>query len=319
MPRRSKEETFRIISVALAIVEEAGAVPLGDVAARVGVSRAVLYEMLEPVLYHEFATTDGDLVSKADAFLLDEDDCLRVTEDNWLRSLAAEPPAFDTALRLFVAGTVYRSLSSAASPNLERALRKLEQTIAADVIVAIDSPPLLPVVETANRAERTLLIRYVGDRGEARDRTIEPWLVFSNWGRWYVHGRDLADGIAKWFRVDRIASAELGPDHFAPPPDVPIPDWFDIGGEETVTVRLPTEAVDTLPTPRRIDALHEYGDGLVEATITVNGRQRLERLLVVLPADAEIVGPVECRTLRRDHAARLLAKYDAIEEQTTLR
>ena len=130
MPRRSKEETFRIISAALAVVEEAGAVSLAEVAARINVSRDALHEMLEPVLYHEFATSDGDLVSKVDAFLLDENDILRVSEDNWLRSLASDTPDFDLALRLFVAGTVYRSLSSASSPNLERALQKLEQTIA---------------------------------------------------------------------------------------------------------------------------------------------------------------------------------------------
>ncbi len=122
-------------------------------------------------------------------------------------------------------------------------------------MVAIDSPPHLPVAKQANSLGRTLAIRYVNDRGEAGDRTIEPWLVFSNWGRWYVHGRDLGDGRAKWFRVDRIVSAELGTAQFDPPPDIEIPDWFDLGGEETVTLRLSADAVDALPTPRRIDAL----------------------------------------------------------------
>ncbi|MDP9331863.1 MAG: WYL domain-containing protein, partial [Actinomycetota bacterium] len=291
MPRRSKEETFRIISAALAIIEEGGSVLLAQVAERVGVTRDALHEMLEPVLYHEFSTTEGDLVSKVGAFLLDADDYLHVTEDNWLRSLASEPPDFDTALRLFVAGTVYRSLSSEPAPNLDRALRKLEQTIAADVIVAIDSPPHLGVVERASSLLRTLRIRYVNDRGEARDRTIEPWLVFSNWGRWYVRARDLENGDAKWFRVDRIVSAELGATQFEPPPDTAIPDWFDLGGEETVTLRLSADAVDALPTPRRVDALANCGDGMVEATVTVHGRQRLERLLVTIPATADVVAP----------------------------
>ncbi len=319
MPRRSKEETFRIIAAALGIVEETGATTLTELALRVGVGRDALREMLEPVLFHEFATTGGDLVSKADAFYLDENDRLGVSDDNWLRSLAAQPPGFDTALRLFVAGTVYRSLSSAPAPHLDQALGKLEQTVAADVVVAIDSPTYLSIVERANSLCRTLHIRYVNDRGEARDRTIEPWLVFSNWGRWYVNGRDLDGGAAKWFRVDRIVSAELGSAQFEPPPDIEIPDWFDLGGEETVTLRLPADLVDALPTPRRIDSISDCGDGIVEVTVTVNGCQRLERLLVVMPAEAEVVGPEECRTLRRDHAAQLLAKYDATEEQTTLR
>src|SRR5437899_1405517 len=84
----------------------------------------------------------------------------------------------------------------------------------------------LGIVERASRQRRTLDIRYVNDRGEARDRTIEPWFVFSNWGRWYVQGRDIGDVAAKWFRVDRIVSAELGASQFEPPPDTEIPDWF---------------------------------------------------------------------------------------------
>ena len=312
MPRRSKEETFRIISAALAIAEETGEMPLARVAELVGVSRDALYEMLEPVLYHEFQTTDGELVSKVNAFLLDEHDCIRVTEDNWLRSLASTAPDFEIALRLFVAGTVYRSLSSAPAPNLERVLRKLEQTVAADIVVAIDSPPQLETVQRAHTLLRTLHIRYVNDRGEAGDRPTEPWLVFSNWGRWSVQARDLGDGATKWFRVDRIVSAELGTAHFDPPPPTGIPDWFDLGSEETVTLRLPAEAVDNLPTPRRIDALQECDNGFVEVTVTVHGRQRLERLLLVAPPEAEIVAPVELRALRHEHAARLLAAYDNI-------
>ena len=236
-----------------------------------------------------------------------------MTDDNWLRSLASAQPDFDTALRLFVAGTVYRSLSAAPAPNLDKALTKLERTVAADVVVAIDAPPHLSVVERANSLGRTLHIRYVNDRGEARDRTIEPWLVFNNWGRWYVQGRDLDDvasADAKWFRVDRIVTAELGTTEFTPPPDTEIPEWFDLGGEETVTLRLPADAVDALPTPRRIDAQTDCGDGTVELTVTVNGRQRLERLLVVIPATAQIVAPPEYRAVRHDHAARILANYD---------
>ena len=42
------------------------------------------------------------------------------------------------------------------------------------LIVAIDAPPHLSVVERANRLGRTLHIRYVNDRGEVRDRTPTP-------------------------------------------------------------------------------------------------------------------------------------------------
>ena len=120
----------------------------------------------------------------------------------------------------------------------------------------------------------------------------------------------------KWFRVDRIVSAEPGAASFEPPPDTEIPEWFDLGGEETVTLRLPADAVDALPTPRRIESLTDCGGGLVEVTVTVHGRQRLERLLVSIPATADVVAPAEHRTLRHDYAARLLAGYDGGEGPT---
>ena len=51
-------------------------------------------------------------------------------------------------------------------------------------------------------------------------------------------------------------------------------------------------------------------------TVTVHGRQRLERLLVTIPATADVVAPVEYRTLRHDYAARLLG-YDHVDSAPT--
>lgn len=309
MPRRSKDEVYRVITAVLAITEEAGAIALGDAAARVGVTRDELAAILEPVLYQEFRAEDGSLVSNTDAFLLDEGDTLRLTSDHWLRDLASDPPDLDTALRLLVAGSVMKSLSVASTPTLDRALLKLEQVVAADVLVALDAPECLAVVDRANRLSRNVRCRYVNDRGEARDREIEPWFVFSKWGRWYVHGRDAGADQVKWFRVDRMAGAEITDHRFTPAGAVAIPEWFELPAEPPVTLRVARAAVDNLPTPHRIDALTLLPDGRAEVTVTVHGRQRLEHLLVVLPPGAEVVDPVELGEVRRAHAARLLAAY----------
>jgi predicted DNA-binding transcriptional regulator YafY len=266
--------------------------------------------MLEPVLYYEFRTYEG-IVGKAAAFLVDEHDWLTVDHEHWLRDLAATPPGPETALRLLVAGTVVKSVALGPTPALDSALRKLEREVAADVVVALDSPECLPVVEDAYRNCRTLRCRYVNDRGDARDREIEPWFVFSNWGRWYVHGRDVAEDAAKWFRIDRMSSATLGVGTFEPLETVAVPELFNLSGEErAVRIRIDQTDLDGLPTPRNVENLDVLEAGRVEVDVTVYGQQRLEHLLVVLPPDAQIVASPEYEALRRARAGELLAIYE---------
>ncbi len=312
MARPSKEAAFRAIVSALALAEERGAVRIEDAAATAGITEEQLRRLLDPVLYYEFRTQGGEIVTKTRAFLLTEDGRLCVDESHWLRDLAARPPDPDTALRLLVTGTVLKSVAVGPTPNLDLALRKLEHVVAADVVIALDSPPHLATVDAAHHAGRTLQFRYVNHRGEVGDREIEPWFVYSKWGRWYVFGADLVDRAEKSFRVDRMSSAEIGDREFdAPDADVEVPDLFDLREYEcTVTLRLTPDAVEALPTPRRLGDPRELPDGRVEVAVTVYGPQRLEHLLVSMPPEAEVVSPPDCEALRREHAARLLALYD---------
>ena len=92
MPPRSKEDIFRILTTVLALAEERGSIELADAARLAGVTRDELHTMLEPVLYLEFRT-GTDLLGKTGAFLLDEADCLTVTDRHWLRDLGAREVA----------------------------------------------------------------------------------------------------------------------------------------------------------------------------------------------------------------------------------
>lgn len=311
MARPSAESRYRALNAVLAMADERGPVALADAATEIGMTRDQLRALLDPVLFLEFRTSRGELVQATRAFLLTEDDHLMVDETHWLRDLASRPPDADAALRLLVAGTVLQSLAIGPTAPLDAAVRKLEQVVAADVVVGVDDPPCRDAAEEARRTGRTLRFRYVNDKGEARDREIEPWFVFSNWGRWYVQGRDLGDDEVKWFRLDRMASADVGDGTFDAPDVAEVPEWFDLSEHEvTVTVRLDPGALDGLPTPHRLGPLVHTADGCVEVDVTVYGRQRLEHLLVVLPPEADVVAPDELRALRAERAAALLARYD---------
>lgn len=311
----SKRAQFETLVAVLALVDERAPVSIDEAAAAVGMTPDALRPLLDQVLFLEFRDADDVLVSETDAFLLDEHGVLHLTEDHWLRDLAAVPPSAPTALRLLVAATVVRALVDGPSRALDTAMAKLERLVAADIVVPVDRPPQLDVCQRARREHRTLRTRYVKDAAaDATDREIEPWTVFSNWGKWYVHGPDVGGDVAKWFRVDRMVTAEVGARTFTPPDDdVEIPDWFVLDEQaRTVRVRIDPTALDWLPAPNEITVLGvaPAGDGRVDADVTVYGDRRLEHLLVVLPPSADVLAPAEHRDLRRAHAAALLERYE---------
>jgi predicted DNA-binding transcriptional regulator YafY len=308
----TKQRHFEILREVLAIVEEQGPTPIAKLAETVGVGAAQLRQLLDPVLFLEFREGGtGELVSVTSAFLLTEDDHLSLDEGHWLRNLTSVPPDRNTALALLVAATTMQALATEPTPDLDAAARKLAEHLQVELRVPVDKPEHLAVVQQAWREGRSLRIRYLADGIDApRDREVLPWHVFSQWGHWYVRARDVRDTEPKYFRVDRIVDAILGDVGFDPPDHDDIPEWFDLSEHaRTVRVRIAALALESLPAPHQLGDPTDIRDGRVELDITVHGDRRLEHLLVCLPPDAEVVAPVEYETLRRAHAARLLAAY----------
>ncbi|HXY95054.1 MAG TPA: WYL domain-containing protein [Acidimicrobiia bacterium] len=312
MPALSKQRHFEVLRTALALAEERTVVELEDAARAVGLDPTALRDLLAPVLYLEFRTGSHDLVSESGEFLLTEDGRLMVTERHWLRDLAAAPPDPDTALRLLVSGLAMQSFATEPTPDLDRALRKLRELVAAQLRITVEAPPQLPVAQQAWRDGRSLRFRYLADgAAAATEREAVPYRVYCKWGHWYYQGRQLDETEPKQFRVDRMLQAELGDVAFDPPPDTEIPDWFDLSAhEQTVTLRLTREQLAALPRPHRVERESPLGAGRVEADVTVIGDRRLEYLLVCLDPDVEVAAPATARELQHTHAAGLLDAYD---------
>jgi predicted DNA-binding transcriptional regulator YafY len=311
MPPVGKHRQFEVINTVLALAEETdGGVGLEHAAAEVDMDPAALKDLLEMVLYLEYRDAIGVIVDETRAFLFTEDGRITVTDDHWLRSLAARPPAPLTALRLLAAGTVAQVLLS-PNADLDRAVRKLDAHLQSSVLIPVDRPPSLDVAEAARREGVSLRIRYTNDAGDTTDREIEPWHVMANWGKWYVQGPEVGDGTPKWWRVDRMVSAEVGDVPFEATEPLDIPEVFDVShAERTVRLRLPRATLDNLPTPHRIDDLTDEPDdsAMVIATITVTAEHRLDHLLVAAGPDAEVLDPPEYAARRRAHAAKLLSE-----------
>ncbi len=308
---------FDAVLAALALAEERGAVPLTDVAVEVGIDAETLRALLEPVLYLDFRLSarggrPGEEIDESRGFFLTEDRTLMLDETHWLRDLAAAPPPPELALHLLAAGLTYQACTDESRPRLEAALERLAEVVAAAVHVGIETPALLGTAREAAAAHRTLRFRYVkAGLADPTDREIEPHRVFCNWGNWYAYGPEIGGGTLKYFRVDRMVSAEVGDGTFEVPDDFELPDFFDLSEHAVdLTVRVPRRTLRLLEADYRVRTTRPAGEGRTEVELTAYGEATLDRLLLRLPPEAAVVDPPELADRRRRLAAAVLARYE---------
>jgi proteasome accessory factor C len=162
-------------------------------------------------------------------------------------------------------------------------------------------------------AERLLVAYWTPSRDEVSTRTITPRAVFNDRGEWYVAADDGRSGERRMFRIDRFESIEHTGEHDEPEPGAVAavggaPDWFADAGLRRVTLRLSPAArwvIERYP----VDEVVERHGGGADATFPVASERWLERLLVRLGPEADVIDPAEWRGLGPDVARRVLARY----------
>jgi proteasome accessory factor C len=196
---------------------------------------------------------------------------------------------------------------------LARAVAKLEQVVGAvPVEVELDAPSLIDELADAVTDGAVLQLRYFSvNSGASSERDVEPLKVFSDRGHWYLLAHDRSVGEQRIFRADRIEDLARTGDHFEPPVEVVVPEWFD-GSSDAVRVRLRLDAVaswvaESYPVVEVTPI--EGSDGGLEVVLAVVSERWLGRLLVRLGRHAEVVEPAEWRDLAARTAAPVLARY----------
>ena len=206
---------------------------------------------------------------------------------------------------------------------LSRALTKLERALGQSAIdVELDAPELLDTVRAAlDSGERLTISYYSASTDHTGDRTVTPRRLFASEGHWYVDAWcEVADGIRR-FRVDRIGSATpAGPADpgvlTTPLPDDDAPGASGgssleafVPGPDSRRVRIAADPslawlFETVPSERAGDV-----DGRPTWEVFVAGDAWLERLLLRLGPDSEVVEPAADRSLAPEAARRILARY----------
>lgn len=241
---------------------------------------------------------------------VDEDEVVVEMAEYFARPLRLSAPE---ALGLLAAGRAMLS-SGLGSPELAAAVMKLEAVILPEsdesVVVDLAEPPYVAVLRKAAAEAQVVRIEYRAvSTGEVTTRDVEPWMVFSTLGNWYVRGHCRRARAERVFRIDRIrAAAETG-DRFDPPEELPPPEVRYTPEEDDVraTIRLRPAArwvADYYPV--EIDA--DDGSEMV-VRFSASDPAVPARLLVRLGASAELVEGVAVARSASDLRSRILARY----------
>jgi proteasome accessory factor C len=139
------------------------------------------------------------------------------------------------ALGLLAAGLALLGTGQ-ANPALGSAVKKLSRVImpeGSDLVA--DEPDLLASLITAALERRPIGIVYTSlGKDETTSRIVEPWMVFSSLGNWYLSGHCRKVNAHRVFRVDRIRDIQIVEGTFTPPDPLPTPSVGYTPSEEDV-------------------------------------------------------------------------------------
>jgi proteasome accessory factor C len=154
---------------------------------------------------------------------------------------------------------------------------------------------------------------YSYSSDSSRVRVVEPHRCFVEAGQWYLEGRCRSAGAVRVFRVDRIRTATVLEETFAAPEQLGEPELFvaaDADALPRVDLRLSAGA-EWVAEQYPHDSVDRDTDGRLVVRLPIAGQAWLERLLVRLGPDAEVVGANVALggAARRQAAQRILARY----------
>jgi proteasome accessory factor C len=251
--------------------------------------------------------------SPGDYLDVEEDEAGGITirlADYFRRPLRLTPAE---GLALLAAGRALLAVpGSDPSGPLATALATLERALdLPDLVVEVGAPDHLDAVRDAvHHRERVEIDYWSAGRDELTTRRIDPAVVFFALGAWYTSAYCHRAEADRMFRVDRIRALRPTGEHFEAPEDglEPAEVYNPAPDDPRVTLRLAPAAAwvaEAYPT----QSVTERSGGSLDVVLTVSERAWLERLLLRLGPDAEVVDPAEWRQLRAETAARVLARY----------
>jgi len=310
--RTTADDRLRRLLALVPWVAARGGADVDEVCARFGCTEDQLRSDLELLFVcgvHPF--TPDALV---EAWL--EDGRVHISYAEWFR----RPLRLTPAQGLVLVATARALLSvpgTDPSGPLARALDKVAVAVGAEPGEGVDvelgeaDRDVLADLQAASAAGRRVELDYYSFGSDRfTTRLVDPWLVFSSSGAWYLRGHDHHAGEPRRFRVDRVQAVRSTDQPFERP--------IDVGPNEPYTRRPgdPVVVLDLEPGAawvaghHPVDRVEDLGAGRLRVHLPVSEPGWLARLLVRLGPLATVYdGPAELRGVGRAAAARLLERY----------
>lgn len=224
----------------------------------------------------------------------------------------------DQAVALLAAGASVLALPG-ADPHgaLARGVTKLADVLGVDAAQVLDVSlggarvEVLDVLRVAVLEHRRVHLDYYSYGRDTRtERDVDPYLIHAEDGSLYLLGHCHLAQAERRFRVDRIAAAVLLDQTFEPPATDTTSGVFQADdGDPRVVLRL-TPAARWVAEAYPVEQVEEQAGGGLLVTLAISAEPWLERLLVTLGPDAEVVeAPAGLAEAGARAAARILARY----------
>ena len=304
----AEHEIQRILALVPWIVSHPGRTR-AQIARRFGIDEARLEADLRLVLMVGVPPySPGDYLDVEE----DEDGRVWIRLADYFRAPLRLTPA--EGLALLAAGRALLAVpGSDPEGPLAAALAKLERVLSLpELQVDVGEPSFLAQVRLcAARHERVEIDYWSANRGETTTRSVDPDPPFFALGQWYVAAFCHRAGDERLFRVDRIRALRPTGETFEPAStDGPPPVFQPSAGDPRITVVLPPSAAWVLERAAA-ESIETLPDGRLSVVLVVSERAWLERLLLRLGRDAEVVDPPGWRDAAPAAARRVLARYAA--------
>jgi len=205
-------------------------------------------------------------------------------------------------------------LEDALSPEESAAAAELAQRVAVELEGTGAEPLLADLRDAIAGRKRVRIVYYSFGRDKVTERTVDPYVVFSTLGNWYMLAADDASGENRVFRVDRIKELTptgetfLFPDGFDPERAAGAGLFVPSPRDIEVTLDLSPAAAWVLEvTP--YDRGDRRDDGWTRVTLRTPHLEWLERLVLRLGADARVIAPEALSERVKTAARHALDRY----------
>ncbi len=197
-------------------------------------------------------------------------------------------------------------VSGAADPGILESLRNKVRGAVSGGVAPVevgrrfdDDAPIVSAIDRARREKRLLEIRYPsGD--EVGTRTVEPLLMSSIEGRWYLNAYCRHAEGARLFRLERILSARVLEERFEDRPDAELKtEYEDIDprgyAAKRAVVRFSPEVARWMEGRPELDPIEEHEDGSADYALYYTDEGWAASRVMQYLGEAVVVEPEELR------------------------